>query len=105
MELDSGIRVAVVEAKRLYGLPGDGLQQAMRYAEILGVPLAYSSNGEAIVEHDYDTGEQRELTRFPTPDEMWARYRQWRGIREEAVAETLSLPFNRELRNADGTVK
>src|SRR2546428_2545824 len=59
LEATPGVRVAVVEAKRLYRLPGDGLQQAMRYAEMLGLPLAYSSNGLGIVEHDYDTGRQR----------------------------------------------
>jgi type I restriction enzyme, R subunit len=46
--------LAVVEAKAEYRLPGDGLQQAMEYAEILDLKFAYSTNGPGIIEHDYD---------------------------------------------------
>src|SRR5205814_5377496 len=34
--------LAVVEAKVEYALPGDGMQQAKEYAEILGLRFAYS---------------------------------------------------------------
>jgi type I restriction enzyme R subunit len=64
LEYSPGFAVAVVEAKRLHKLPGDGLQQAKRYAELLDLPLAYSTNGRGIVEHDYDTGEERNLTAY-----------------------------------------
>jgi type I restriction enzyme R subunit len=37
--------LAVIEAKAAYRLPGDGLQQAKDYAEILGLKFAYSTNG------------------------------------------------------------
>ncbi len=50
------IPIAVVEAKAEYKHPAEGLQQAMQYAEMLGVKFAYASNGKAIVEHDYITG-------------------------------------------------
>ena len=43
--------IAVVEAKAEYKQPGDGMQQAMNYAQTLGVCFAYSSNGKGIVEH------------------------------------------------------
>lgn len=56
LEMEPGLPIGVVEAKGLYKKPGDGLQQGMRYAEILDLPFAYSSNGKAIVEHAYDTG-------------------------------------------------
>jgi type I restriction enzyme R subunit len=59
--------IAVVEAKAAYKLPADGLQQAMEYAEILGLKFAYSTNGHGIVEHDFGTGKQKELDAFPTP--------------------------------------
>jgi len=49
-------RSRVVEAKAEYRLPGDGLQQAKDYAEILDLKFAYSTNGPGIVEHDYTTG-------------------------------------------------
>ncbi len=48
--------LAVVEAKAEYRLPGDGLQQAKDYAELLDLKFAYSTNGPGIVEHDYTTG-------------------------------------------------
>jgi type I restriction enzyme R subunit len=104
LEIEPGFPVAVVEAKRLYRLPSDGLQQAMRYAEILKLPLAYASNGRGIVEHDYDTGQQRQLDAFPSPEEMWRRYRAWQGISIEIITD-LVLPFTRDLRNPDGSIK
>lgn len=51
----------MVEAKADYKLPGDGLQQAKDYAEILGVKFAYATNGLGIIEYDYFTGQEREL--------------------------------------------
>jgi len=104
LEIEPGFPVAVVEAKRLYKFPSDGLQQAMRYAEILKLPFAYSSNGHGIVEHDYDTGRQRQIDQFPSPDDLWRRFRAWRGI-DERTEHDLLLPFNRDLRKADGSVK
>ena len=67
------IPIAVLEAKANYKHPAAGLAQAMRYAEMLNVKFAYSSNGHAIVEHDYLTGLEREITQFPTADELWGR--------------------------------
>ena len=71
------IPIAVVEAKADYKLPAQGLQQSMRYAEMLGVKFAYASNGKAIVEHDYITGQERTVEQFPSPDELWVR---WCGV-------------------------
>ena len=102
--LKPDVPLAVVEAKREYRLPGDGLQQAMDYAELLGLGLAYASNGKGIVEHDYDSGLQREVSAFPSPEELWARHQAWRGI-SAPVANAIALPYNRDLRNPDGSVK
>lgn len=65
--------IAVVEAKASYATPGQGLQQAKDYAEILGLKFAYATNGHGIIEFDYITGREREIESFPTPDELWAR--------------------------------
>jgi type I restriction enzyme R subunit len=105
LEYAPGFAVAVVEAKRSLKLPADGLQQAKRYAELLDLPLAYSTNGRGIVEHDYDTGRERNLTNFPSPVEMLARFRAWKGIADDRVAADLRLPFNRDLRTPAGEVK
>ncbi len=106
VEYRPGLPIAVVEAKREYAIPGKGLQQAKNYAQLLDLPFAYSTNGNGIVEDDRDTGlETDTLTAFPSPDALWSRYRAWKGIIEDSVAEGLLLPFNRSLRNPDGTVK
>lgn len=67
------IPIAVVEAKAEYAHPGKGLQQAIQYAEMMGLKFAYSSNGKGIVEHDFITGMERTLDTFPSPDELWGR--------------------------------
>lgn len=98
-------RIAVVEAKAKYKNPADGLQQAMEYAEILGLRFAYATNGHGIIEHDYFTGKQQTLARFPSPDNLWGRLRAAEGLTDDKVAEDLLFPFNRELRNPDGSIK
>lgn len=65
--------IAVVEAKPEYKTPGDALQQAKEYAEILGLRFAYATNGANILEFDYTTGLEREIGGFPTPNELWSR--------------------------------
>src|SRR5512145_305011 len=67
------IPIAVVEAKAEHKHPAAGLQQALQYAEMLGVKFAYASNGKGIVEHDFITGLERDLDAFPSPDELWGR--------------------------------
>ncbi len=68
--------IAIVEAKDNKKTVSYGLQQAMEYAKMLDVPFAYSSNGDAFIEHDFITGLEREipLDQFPTPDELLSRY-------------------------------
>jgi type I site-specific restriction endonuclease len=53
--------IAVVEANGIYSHPGDGLQQAKEYAQILGLKFAYATNGRGIVEHDFLTGQENDL--------------------------------------------
>src|SRR5439155_5247691 len=67
--------LAVVEAKAAYRHAADGLQQAKDYAAILGLPFAYSTNGREIVEFDFYTGRERQLDAFPSPAELWERFR------------------------------
>ena len=48
----SNLPLAVVEAKDNKHSVGAGMPQALEYAEILDLPFAYSSNGDAFLEHD-----------------------------------------------------
>lgn len=73
------IPIAVVEAKDNNHSVGAGMQQALDYAETLDVPFAYSSNGDAFLEHDRTgnaaTPERNlALEDFPAPDDLWSRY-------------------------------
>jgi len=87
------IPLAVIEAKDNNHTVGAGMQQALEYAEILDLPFAYSSNGDAFLEHDRTVTSgtvTREipLDQFPAPQELWARYRAAKGYtaRQEQVA-------------------
>ena len=88
--------IAVVEAKTEYKNVGDGLQQAMDYAEILGFRFAYSTNGKGIVEHDYTSGRETQLDSFPSPDELWRRLRGEIGLGENEAEDAL-FPFHKEV--------
>jgi type I restriction enzyme R subunit len=48
----SNIPLAVIEAKDNSYSVGAGMQQALNYAETLGVPFVFSSNGDAFLLHD-----------------------------------------------------
>jgi type I restriction enzyme, R subunit len=86
--------LAVVEAKADYKAAGDGVQQAKTYAEMLGLKFAYATNGHDIIEVDYTTGLERSVTTYPTPAELWTRYRQSSGLSDQAQADRLLTPFN-----------
>ena len=86
--------VAVVEAKDNTHAVGDGMQQALDYAETLNVPFAFSSNGDGFVFHDRTGASARRETNlgldaFPPPEALWARYRAWKGLTPEAEALVL----------------
>ncbi len=85
--------LAVVEAKEI-GLPAEtGVQQAREYAEILGLKFAYATNGHRIIEIDYTTGTEREVDRYATPDELFARLKGSTQLPKDASPHLLE-PFN-----------
>ena len=93
--------LAVVEAKAAYKSAADGLQQAKATAEMLGLMFAYATNGHEIIEFDYHTGRETTLTAYPTPAELWRRYRAATGIATDEVADRLLTPFNHVLGKGD----
>ena len=85
--------LAVVEAKEI-GLPAEtGVQQAREYAEILGLKFAYATNGHRIIEIDYTTGTEREVERYATPAELFARLTAETHLSPNTAAHLLE-PFN-----------
>lgn len=85
--------LAVIEAKPDYKRAADGLQQAREYATMLGLKFAYATNGQEIVEFDFLTGLERARTDYPTPDDLWSRYRSAAQL-SDPQAEQLLTPFN-----------
>ena len=65
-------KLAVIEAKRRDAAVTEGLAQAKRYSEKLQARFAFSTNGEGIYRVDMETGEEGNVDRYPTPDELWA---------------------------------
>ncbi|MEU4772460.1 EcoAI/FtnUII family type I restriction enzme subunit R [Micromonospora sp. NPDC023644] len=77
--------IAVVEAKDNKHAVGDGMQQALDYAETLDIPFAFSSNGDAFLFHDRTGGSQRletelEMEAFPSPAALWQKYCAWKKL-------------------------
>ena len=105
LEYSDGLPIAVIEAKRYRKDPADGLEQVKRYAELLDAPFAYSTNGARILELDSFTGRLEEIPEFPSPEQLWARYRRGRGLTDPAQAALASAPLDATLRNWDGTPK
>ncbi len=68
--------LAVVKAKVEKYAAAEGMQQAKDYAEIQGLKFTYATNGLQILEFDFTTGLEREIDRYPTPNELFARWRQ-----------------------------
>lgn len=89
LQREKGVHVAVVEAKDNKHSISSGMQQALGYADILEVPCAFSSNGDGFASHNKmavageDTETEFPLSEFPSPDELWHRYKAFRGIEDE----------------------
>lgn len=91
LEYKKNIPLAVVEAKDNKHSIEDGIQQALEYTRLLGLPFAFSSNGDGFIFHDSTVDpssglpiEKRiSLDDFPSPEELWERYRTWKNIPRE----------------------
>lgn len=77
--------IALIEAKDNKHSVGDGMQQGLGYAKTLDVPFVFSSNGDGFLFHD-KTGNsspvetELSLDDFPSHEELWRRYKEWKGI-------------------------
>ncbi|WP_445399424.1 EcoAI/FtnUII family type I restriction enzme subunit R [Zobellella sp. An-6] len=76
--------LAVIEAKANKHDVGKGMQQALDYAALLGVPFAFASNGDGYRFHDKTNPRQLEsditLEDFPTQAQLWDKYCAWKGF-------------------------
>lgn len=81
--------IALIEAKDNNCSIGDGMQQALEYAVTLDIPFVFSSNGDGFIFHDRtglspNVETTLQLEEFPSPDDLWDRYRRWKGLTPEA---------------------
>jgi type I restriction enzyme R subunit len=95
----ANIPLAVIEAKDNHCSVGDGIQQALEYAETLQLPFVFSSNGDGFIFHDRTVKEgtiekNLQLHEFPPPGELWRRYREWKGLPPEAEPVVLQDYFD-----------
>jgi type I restriction enzyme R subunit len=96
--LKPNIPIAVIEAKDNNHAVGSGLQQAMDYAKILDVPVAFSSNGDGFIQHDFSghsSQVEKNLTldQFPSPSELWDIYKKYKGISTQAQEDLVSSDY------------
>jgi type I restriction enzyme R subunit len=66
-------KLGVVEAKAWDKPLTEGVGQAKDYSAKMAVRFAYSTNGQGIYAIDMQTGKEGEVTKYPTPEELWAQ--------------------------------
>ena len=82
------IPIAIVEAKDNRHTVGDGMQQALSYAEMLQVPFAFSSNGDGFLFHNKIATQgaierELELHEFPAAETLWQWWLERRGLNDQ----------------------
>lgn len=66
-----GIKLAVIEAKKIALTVGEGVAQAKQYAEKLNIETTYSTNGKEIYSICMKTGAEGLVDNYLTPEELW----------------------------------
>jgi len=79
------IPIAIIEAKDNNQSVRAGIQQGLDYARILDIPCVFSSNGDGFLFHDRtatDGNIEKEigLDEFPSPEQLWEKYKKYKGI-------------------------
>ena len=92
------IPVAIIEAKDNNHRVQDGIQQGLEYANILDIPVVFSSNGDEFYEHDKTLSNgiverKISLNNFPTPDELWERYKKYKKIETQEEEKIISQDY------------
>ena len=92
------IPIAIIEAKKNIFSLGHGMQQALEYAAILDLPVAFSSNGDGFLEHDISgfsslIEQELSLDNFPSPDQLWQKYKKYKQIDTPEAEEIASFDY------------
>lgn len=83
--------IAIIEAKDNNHALGDGMQQALGYADMLQVPFVFSSNGDGFLFHNKIATDgiiERELAlhEFPSAATLWQEWVKHQGLSERQSA-------------------
>src|SRR3989339_544988 len=91
LEYKPNLPLAVVEAKENNKPIGEGMQQALDYAESLDILFIFTSNGDGFVFHDRTTGKETKLSldNLPSPKELWEKYKGHHKISEN-IEDTIT---------------
>lgn len=92
------VPIAIIEAKDNKHSIRGGIQQALGYGNTLDIPFVFSSNGDGFYFHDKTITEgeiEKELTldEFPSPEELWDKYKRYKGIDAREVQEIISQDY------------
>jgi len=92
------VPIAIIEAKDNKHSVKGGIQQALGYANTLDIPCVFSSNGDGFYFHDKTATDgqiEKELSldEFPSPETLWEKYKQYKGIEGNEVEEVASQEY------------
>jgi type I restriction enzyme R subunit len=92
------IPIAIIEAKQNKYSVRHGIQQALDYAKLLDIPCVFSSNGDGFLFHDRsglsnELETELNLENFPSPEELWERYKKFKGIVNDEQEKVVSQDY------------
>jgi type I restriction enzyme R subunit len=92
------IPIAIIEAKENNYSVRSGIQQALDYARILDIPCVFSSNGDGFLFHDrtekgVNIESELSIDEFPTPEQLWVKYKKYKGINTPAAEKIASQDY------------
>ena len=92
------VPIAIIEAKDNKHSVKGGIQQALGYANTLDIPCVFSSNGDGFYFHDKTAADgqiEKELSlgEFPSPEILWEKYKQYKGIKSSDEEEIVSQDY------------
>ena len=96
--LKPNVPIAIIEAKDNNHNIGDGMQQALEYAEILQVNFVFTSNGDGFVFHDRtkksgDIEKTLSLNEFPSPEELREKDLKFKNISTDKAKEIVEQDY------------
>lgn len=92
------VPVAIIEAKSNDKTLKSGIQQALGYANTLDIPFVFSSNGDGFYFHDKTATDGQiekeiSLDEFPSPMELWEKYKKYKGIETEEQEDIITQDY------------